>query len=176
MLFVLAAAIGAATFGPLAALPVLPGLALFWVQQARLDRYRRPELALLSCLAVLQLGLGASLALAHGPRVYLLPMMIMPVLLASVVFPVRIAALVVIFSTQMMLVVALVFDLAAVREQPFALFYPLAMMIAGAGIAMVVAGLDAVPRAASRSSTRSRDCRTASPCARASRSSSTSRA
>ncbi len=148
MLFVLAAAIGAPTFGPLAALPVLPGLALFWVQQARLDRFRRPELALLSCLAVLQLGLGASLALAHGPRIYLLPIMIMPVLLASVVFPARIATLVVIFSTQIMLVVALVFDLDAVRNEPFALFYPLVVMIAGAGIAMVVAGLDVSTRGA----------------------------
>jgi diguanylate cyclase (GGDEF)-like protein len=146
VLFVVAAAIGAPTFGPLAALPALPGLALFWVLQTRLDRFRRPELALLLCLVVLELGLGVSLGMAHGPRVYLLMILMMPVLLASVVFPARIAVFVVIFSTQVMLAVALGFDLTAVQHSPFELLYPLAVMIAGSGIAMVVAGLDVSTR------------------------------
>jgi diguanylate cyclase (GGDEF)-like protein len=146
VLFLLAAAVGAATFGPLAALPALPGLALFWVLQNRLDRFRRPEFALLFCLALIQVGLAASLAMAHGPRIYLLPILIMPVLLASVVFPPRIAVLVVILSAQLMLIVALGFDLDTVRSTPFALLYPLVVMIAGAGIAMVVAQLDVSTR------------------------------
>ena len=146
VLFLAAAAIGAPTFGLLAALPAVPGLVMFWVMQRRLDRFRRPELALLACLVVLEVGLGISLGIAHGPRVFLLPMLIMPVLLASVVFPVRVAVLAVIFGTQVLIGVALIFDLSAIREMPFALLYPLAVMIAGSGIAMVVAGLDVSTR------------------------------
>jgi diguanylate cyclase (GGDEF)-like protein len=146
VLFLAAAAIGAPTFGLLAALPAIPGLAMFWGMQTRLDRFRRPELALLSCLVVLEVGLGISLGIAHGPRVFLLPLLIMPVLLASVVFPVRVAALVTIFGTQVLIAVALIFDLSAIREMPFALLYPLAVMVAGSGIAMVVAGLDVSTR------------------------------
>ena len=146
MLFLGAAAIGAPTFGLLAALPPVPGLVMFWVMQRHLDRLRRPELALLACLVVLEVGLGISLGIAHGPRVFLLPMLIMPVLLASVVFPVRVAVLAVIFGTQVLLAVALIFDLSAIREMPFALLYPLAVMVAGSGIAMVVAGLDVTTR------------------------------
>jgi diguanylate cyclase (GGDEF)-like protein len=146
VLFVVAAIVGAPAFGALAALPALPGLALFWILQRRLDRYRRPELALLGCLAVLEVGLAVSLAMAHGPSVYLLCVLIMPVLLASVVFPARIAALVVVFGTQVMLAVALTADLAAVRSTPWTLLYPLAVMVAGSGIAMVVASLDVSTR------------------------------
>jgi diguanylate cyclase (GGDEF)-like protein len=146
VLFLLAAVVGAPTFGFLSALPALPGLALFWVLQSRLDRFRRPELALLFCVVVLQVGLGVSVGIAEGPRVYLLPLLIMPVVLASVVFPARIAVVVVIFSTQVLLAVALGFDLAAVKQMPFAMLYPLAVMVAGGGIAMVVASLDVSTR------------------------------
>jgi diguanylate cyclase (GGDEF)-like protein len=146
VLFLVAAAIGVPTFGLLAALPAIPGLAMFWVMQTRLDRLRRPELALLACLVVLEVGLGISIGIAHGPRAFLLPLLIMPVLLASVVFPVRVAALAVIFGTQVLIGVALIFDLSAIRERPFALLYPLAVMIAGSGIAMVVASLDVSTR------------------------------
>jgi diguanylate cyclase (GGDEF)-like protein len=148
VIFLAAAAIGAPTFGWVALLPALPGLGLFWVLQARIDRFRRPELALLGCVALVQVGLAASLALADGPRIYLLPLMIVPVLLASVVFPMRMAVLVVALSVQLMLIVAFVFDLNEVREIPFALLYPLMGMVCGAGIAMVVAGLDVSTRGA----------------------------
>ena len=84
----------------------------------------------------------------RDPAIYLLPLMIMPVLLVSAVFPVRVAVAFVVLSVQLMLAVALAFDLAAVRELPFALIYPLAIMICGAGIEMVVASLDSSTRAA----------------------------
>lgn len=146
VLFLVAAAIGAPRFGALAALPAIPGLVMFWILQTRLDRFRRPELALLACLVVLEVGVGVSLGIAHGPRIYLLPMLMMPVLLASVVFPTRIAVLVVIFGAQVMLAAAFGFDFAAVQQMPFALLYPLAVMIASSGVAMVVAGLDVSTR------------------------------
>jgi diguanylate cyclase (GGDEF)-like protein len=148
ILFLVAAAIAAPTFGWVACVPALPGLALFWLLQRRIERFRRPELVLLACATLMQAGLAASLAIAHGPRIYLLPVMIMPVLLVSAVFPVRLAVAFVVLSAQLMLAVALAFDLAAVRELPFALTYPLAILICGAGIEMVVASLDSSTRAA----------------------------
>ncbi|MHB8491071.1 MAG: GGDEF domain-containing protein [Solirubrobacteraceae bacterium] len=148
VMFLLAAVIGMPTFGLVALLPVLPGLILFWVYQAHLDRFRRPELGLFACVLVLQVGLAVSLSIATGPRIFLLPLMMVPVLLASVVFPLRVAVLVVVLSAQMMLVVGLGFDLSAVRSQPFELLYPLGIMVSGAGVAMVVAGLDLSTRGA----------------------------
>jgi diguanylate cyclase (GGDEF)-like protein len=146
ILFIAAAAVGAPSFGWAALLPVLPGIALLWVVQRRIERFRRPEVVLLGCVTLLQIGLAVSLAIAHGPRIYLLPLMIMPVLLVSAMFPARAAAAFVALSALLMLVVALGFDLAAVRELPFALVYPLAIMICGAGIEMVVAALDTTTR------------------------------
>jgi len=148
ILFLAAAGVGAPTFGILALLPTLPGLICFWLMQGRLARYRRPERGLFACVVLLQCGLAASLVMAHGPRIYLLPLMIVPVLLASVVFPVRVAVLVVALSAQLMLVVGLGFDLTGVRSQLFALLYPLGVMVCGSGIAMVVAGLELATRGA----------------------------
>lgn len=148
IVFLVAAAVGAPSFGWLAVLPALPGLLLLWATQRRVERFRRPELLLLSSLLLVQVGIAASLALAHGPRVYLLPLMIMPALLVSAIFPARVAAAFVVLSALLLLVVALGFDLASVRALPFALIYPLAIMICGAGIEMVVAGLDTSTRAA----------------------------
>jgi diguanylate cyclase (GGDEF)-like protein len=145
-LLIAAALISAPTFGWLAILPPLPGLALFWVIQRRLDRYRHPERVLLACVALTQAGMATALALAHGPSIYLLPLMTLLVVLASVVFPVRMAVGVVILTAQLTLAVALGFHLDAVRAAPFTLLYPLALTVAGAGIAMVVAGLDASTR------------------------------
>ena len=148
LLFLAAAAIAAPTFGWAACVPALPGLALFWLLQRRIERFRRPEIVLLACATLMQVGLAASLAIAHGPRIYLLPLMIMPVLLVSAVFPVRVAVAFVALSVLMMIVVAFGFDFAVVRRLPFALLYPLAIMICGAGIEMVVASLDSSTRAA----------------------------
>jgi diguanylate cyclase (GGDEF)-like protein len=146
ILFVVAAAVGAPSFGWAAVLPVLPGLVLLWATQRRIERFRRPEVVLLTSVTLLQIGIAASLAIATGPRIYLLPLMIMPVLLVSAIFPVRVAAAFAAFSAVLMLVVALGFDLAAVSELPFALVYPLAIMVCGAGIQMVVAALDTSTR------------------------------
>jgi diguanylate cyclase (GGDEF)-like protein len=142
ILFLVAAAVAVPSFGWAAVLPVLPGIVLLWATQRRIERFRRPEVVLLGCLTSVQIGIAVSLAIASGPRIYLLPLMIMPVLLVSAIFPVRVAASFVAFSAVLMLVVALGFDLAVVRELPFALVYPLAIMVCGAGIEMVVAALD----------------------------------
>jgi diguanylate cyclase (GGDEF)-like protein len=145
-LLLLAVLVSAPAFGWLTVLPPLPGIAVFWVTERRFERLRHPERLVLLFLALTQAGLAASLAIAHGPSIYLLPVLMLMVLLASVVLPVRMAVLVTVFSVQLMLAVGLGFHLGAVRSNPFALLYPLATMVAGAGIAMVVASLDVTTR------------------------------
>jgi diguanylate cyclase (GGDEF)-like protein len=146
VLMLAAAAVSVPTFGVAAFLPPLPVLVLFWVLQSRLDRFRRPELALVLCVALTQASLAASVALATGPRVYLLPLLVLPVLLACSSLPARMAAVLTIFSVLLMVAVALGFDYGEVSDTPFALLYPLAVMISAAGITMVVAGLDVSTR------------------------------
>ncbi|MDE3069338.1 MAG: GGDEF domain-containing protein [Acidobacteriota bacterium] len=140
--FVPAIIAGGPTFGWLSSLPIVPGVVLFWIMQGRLPRYRRPELVLLGCLGLFAVGLAAALATASGPRIYLLPLFMIPALLASVVFPLRVAILTTAFVVQLMLGVALLFDLAAVERMPMALLFPLDVMTAGAGLTMIVARLD----------------------------------
>jgi diguanylate cyclase (GGDEF)-like protein len=142
LLFLAAGALAGPTFGWLLLAPALPGVVALAISQARLPALRRPELALTLSLALLDLGLAAGIATAPGPHVYLLPLLIAPALLAGLLLSVRQASRVVVFSTQAMLAVALGFCLPAVRAAPFALLYPLTVMLAGAGIAMVVARLD----------------------------------
>jgi len=146
LLFLLAGLIGAPTFGWVALLPWLVGIAVFFVVQGQLVRFRRPELALLFCFALVEFAIGVGISVATGPRIYLLPVLMMPVLLASAVFPVRVVVLVVAYSALIMLTVAFGFDSGAVRSTPFVVAFPFEVMVAGAGIAMVVARLDLATR------------------------------
>jgi diguanylate cyclase (GGDEF)-like protein len=146
-MFAAAAVVGMFSFGPLLPVPVLPALAFFFVLAPRLDRFRRPELFLFCGVCVVQLGVAGSLVIATGPSVYLLPVLMLPALLASVVFPVRTAVVLVAFSAVLMLAVGLGFDYDQVRVMPFALVYPVSVLIGGSLVAMVVAGLDKSTRA-----------------------------
>jgi len=144
--FLVAAAVGAPTFGWVAALPPIPGLVAFWLLQRRLNRFRYPEQVLFGCLVVTQGGLAGALALAHGPKVYLLPLLVVLTLLGCIVFPLRIAALCVGFGAALMLAVGLGTDRATVEQQPFMLLYPLVVLISGGFVAAVTASLDVTTR------------------------------
>jgi hypothetical protein len=78
-------------YGPLPLLPIgLAGFA-FWASASRLRWIRRPEQLLAACWLLAQLMIAAAVILAHGPSLYLLPVFIFPVLLASLVFPQRVS-------------------------------------------------------------------------------------
>jgi len=142
----IAALIGGPTFGWLAALPPLPGMIVFFVIQRRLERFRRPELALIGCVAITQAGLAAAIAIAQGPRVYLLTLLMLILQLACIVFPVRMAIATMAYSAALMIAVAFTADRAVVLAHPFYLLYPLAVMISAGFVAMVVASLDVSTR------------------------------
>ena len=142
ILLAIAALIGGPTFGWLAALPPLPGIVVFFIIQRRLERFRRPELALIGCVALTQAGLAGSIAMAQGPRIYLLSLLMLILQLACIVFPVRMAIMTMGYSAALMVAVAFSADRALVVAHPFYLLFPLAVMISAGFVAMVVASLD----------------------------------
>ena len=72
---------------------------------------RRPEYVLAaSWVFAAQLMFALSVALAHGPRLYLLALFIMPLLLWSVAFPAKAAAVAVVITAALMTLTALLTD------------------------------------------------------------------
>src|SRR5271168_2768781 len=70
----IAVVVGMPTFGFWYSIPLaLAGIA-FWIGQLRLDYVRRPEYVLAASWLFAQLMFALSVALAHGPRLYLLPL------------------------------------------------------------------------------------------------------
>ncbi|MHB8492323.1 MAG: GGDEF domain-containing protein, partial [Solirubrobacteraceae bacterium] len=72
--------------------------------------------------------------------------LMLPLLLACISLPARMATVLVLYTAALMVAVGLGFDRAEVSAMPFALLYPLVVTIAGSWIAMVVAGLDVSTR------------------------------
>ncbi len=141
-----AVVIGMPTFGVLYAVPLaLAGIG-FWIGQARLDYVRRPEYVLAASWLLAQLMFALSVALAHGPRLYLLPLFLLPLLLWSVAFPPAAAAGAVVISAVLMTLTALLTDPHTVLHTPFALIYPLTAIVAASIPAAAVRDIDAQSR------------------------------
>ncbi len=142
----IAVLIGIPTFGFWYGVPLaLAGIA-FWIGQLRLDYVRRPEYVLAASWVFAQLMFALSIAIAHGPRLYLLPMFLLPLLLWSVAFPPAAAAAAVGISAVVMTVTALLTDPNTVLHTPFALIYALTAVVAASIPAAAVRDLDAQSR------------------------------
>ena len=138
--------IGMPTFGFWYAVPLaLAGLA-FWIGQMRLDYVRRPEYVLAASWLFAQLMFALAVALAHGPRLYLLPLFLLPLLLWSVAFPPAAAAAAVVISAVLMALTAILTDPHTLLHTPFALLYPLTAIIAASIPAAAVRDIDAQSR------------------------------
>ena len=138
--------IGMPTFGFWYSVPLaLAGIA-FFVGQARLDYVRRPEYVLAASWVFAQVMFALSVALAHGPRLYLLALFIMPLLLWSVAFPAKAAAVAVVITAAFMTVTALLTDPHTVAQDPFSLLFPMAWMVAASIPSAAVRDLDAQSR------------------------------
>jgi len=146
VLFLAAALVSGFTFGWDSLAPAIPPLAAFWLLQTRLARFSRPELVLFGCLIAIEAGIAGGVVLARGPSLYLFAVMMVPALLASVVFPTRVAVAAVAISAALELGFGLGFDLPAVSRDPFGLLYPLEALVCGSGIALVVASLELATR------------------------------
>ena len=123
-LFLLVLASGIPTFGWAYLAPIVLALALFWVVKSRLDRFRRPELPLAGAWLLLQVSIAVSVALASGPRLFLLPLFIAPMLFAATAFPGRPVAIGALLSFSLMALTGLALEPKAVLEVPFWLMGP----------------------------------------------------
>ena len=142
----IAVIIGMPTFGFWYSVPLaLAGIA-FWLGQVRLDYVRRPEYVLAASWVFAQLMFALSVAVAHGPRLYLLPMFLLPLLLWSVAFPAAAAVAAVGISALVMTVTALLTDPHTVLHTPFSLIYALTALVAASIPAAAVRDLDAQSR------------------------------
>jgi diguanylate cyclase (GGDEF)-like protein len=141
-LFAVALAVATPSTGWPVWLPVLAGLLVWWLQRARLDRYRRPELALLIAFAAAELGIAAGIALAHGPRIYLLPALILPVLQVTSMVPRRVALMVTLGCAALMAAVALLSAPGTVSGEPFALLFPVVGLMCAAFACTLASDLD----------------------------------
>src|SRR5579875_395327 len=95
----------------------------------------------------IEAGIAGGFSLAHGPRLSLLPTMMVPILLLCVVFPPRAAAVGIGLTLLLMVVAALGSDWDGVKANPFGLAYPVEAVLAGGGIAVVVSSLELATRA-----------------------------
>jgi diguanylate cyclase (GGDEF)-like protein len=140
--------VGVPTFGWLWLAPPAAAAVLFSVVQARLERFRRPEYALLASWLCGQLLMVGGLALASGPRVYLLPGLVLPVMIISVVFPARAVVLGVAFSALLMIASGFCFAAPEVIATPPTLMVPLVVLAATSLLATAVRDSDIASRGA----------------------------
>jgi two-component system, cell cycle response regulator len=102
------------------------------IVQSRVTRLSRPEYALFVAWLITQVPIVPAIALAHGPRVYMLALFINGVVLLCVVFPLRAAVIGTAFSAALMLIAAFAITPHAVIHTPPALIYPLVTLICSA--------------------------------------------
>jgi diguanylate cyclase (GGDEF)-like protein len=141
-----AVVIGMPTFGFWYAIPLAAAGLAFWAGQVRLDYVRRPEYVLAASWLFAQLMFAVAIAVAHGPQLYLLALFILPLLLWSVAFPPAAAAGAVVVTALLMTLTAFLVDAHTVLHTPFALLYPLTVIVAASIPAAAVRDLDAQSR------------------------------
>jgi diguanylate cyclase (GGDEF)-like protein len=140
--------VGVPTFGWLWLVPPALGAVVFSLVQARLERFERPQRALLAAWLFGQLMLVAGFALASGPRAVLLPGMVAPAMIAGVSFPSRIVAVGTGISALLMIAAAFGLAGADVLATPPLLLCPLVVLIATSLLATAVRDSDIESRGA----------------------------
>jgi diguanylate cyclase (GGDEF)-like protein len=102
------------------------------IAQSLVPRMSRPEYWLAASWLVTQVPIVPAIALAHGPRVYMLSLFINGVVLLSVVFPRRAAVMGTVLSALLLLLAAFAITPDEVLHTPPALIYPLVTLICAA--------------------------------------------
>jgi diguanylate cyclase (GGDEF)-like protein len=132
----LAAAVAAPRFGWGMELPLLAAAGLFAASQLLVGRVRRPEDLLAATWFLAVLAIFGAIALAQGPRIYTLPIMIVPTLLAASVFPGRVVAAGAALTIATMVGAAFAFIPEQIENLPAVITYPVTIVIV---IAMLAA-------------------------------------
>jgi diguanylate cyclase (GGDEF)-like protein len=134
------------TFGSLWLVPGCVGAIVFSLVTERLNHFRRPELALAGLWLAAELFLGASIALATGPRSYLLSVLIVPAVFGSIMFPARAVLGGVAFTLAVIVAVGLGFDGHAVAGTPPVLWVPLVTAVVLSMTGSALGSVDAASR------------------------------
>lgn len=131
-LFLVAAVIGIPTYGWPPVLPLAVASLVAALVQPRAKASKRPEYSLFAVWLLSQLAVAFTFALATGPRMYLLPLFLFPVVLGCVVFPIRGAVLGTLFSAGLMVLAAFALEADSVVASPPELLFPLVSLLCSA--------------------------------------------
>ena len=136
--FVVAGLTGVPAFGWLVMVPPLAASAIFALLWLRMPRLEHPENALAAAWLIGELAMATAIVLVHGPRGYLLPILIMPVALAAAFFPARLLPIFFGIALALIGAVALSFD-ASEREHapPLLLLGGLVMLIISVALSRI---------------------------------------
>ena len=116
-------------YGWVAQVPfALAALALL-IAQRQADRVRRPEYVLAGVWVCAQAAIVAAIALSEGPRIYVLPVLVFPMLVAAPVFPRRVVAVGAGLGAATMIATAFAFMPGAVEATPPVVVFPVLLLI-----------------------------------------------
>ena len=90
LLLAVASVVSIPVYGWAMQLPLLLVACAFGAVQLRIEHVRRPENVLAGLWLFAQLAIVLAIALAEGPRVYTLSILVFPMLVAAAVFPRRV--------------------------------------------------------------------------------------
>jgi diguanylate cyclase (GGDEF)-like protein len=134
------------TFGLPWLAPTAVAAVAFYLLTERLNRLRRPELALAGLWLTSELLLGGAIAVASGPRAYLLSVLVVPAVFGSIVFPPRVVLGGMALTLAVIVGVGLGFDGHAISATPPVLWVPLVTGIVLAMTGSALGSLDAASR------------------------------
>lgn len=141
-LLAIAAVVSIPVYGLAMQAPFLLAALVLGLSQLHVDRARRPEYVIEAVWLFAQLSLVLAIALADGPRIYSLPVLVFPMLVAAASFPARLVALGTAITVLLMLFSGLVLMPSAVAAMPPALALPIALLIVLTLLAARTAGTE----------------------------------
>ena len=142
-LLAIAAVVSIPVYGLAMQLPfVLAGVILGLSQRLRLDRVHHPEYVLEGVWLFAQLAFVLAIALADGPRIYALPILVFPMLVAAASYPGRVVAIGTAITVLLMLFCGFVLMPSEVAALPPVLAIPIALLIVLTLLAARTAGAD----------------------------------
>jgi diguanylate cyclase (GGDEF)-like protein len=128
-------------------LPLALAVVIFRIADSRMDRAKRPEIALFASWATSQVIMASSVALSGGPHVPTMAWFAIPLMTLGARFSERGIALGVALSIALLLAVGLGVDAHAVIDDPTLVLAPIALMIAVAMFQTVLMRSDVKHRA-----------------------------
>ncbi len=129
VLLAIAAGVSVPVYGWAMQIPFLAAGVALAVNQRTMDRMRRPEYASAAVFLFAQAMIVLAIALAAGPRVYAISILVFPVLVVASEHPRRVVAAGTAITVASMVATALLFMPGLVAAMPPALVLPVAMLI-----------------------------------------------